>query len=210
MKQHDNRLSVELASTPLPIQGLASGATPATSATSATPSSISAIQTASGIPVMSGTSPCSGAAVSAGIDAADTSSTSLQPQIHAEVRNVINGIGCNAHVGGRLLDAWDAYSTFAAEHGTLPARLEGIDPVELTRFVVHARSVQEDINALLMTLTMLGTLLMHAGHHPRVLAALTAAVRRIRVQNARNGKYAYGSEFVPPASGPHVDSGSEV
>jgi hypothetical protein len=113
-------------------------------------------------------------------------------------------------VGGRLLDAWDAYSTFATEHGTLPARLEGITPAQLTRFVVHARSVQEDINGLLMMLTMLGTLLMQAGHHPRVLAALTTAVRRIRVQNARNGKYAYGREFVPPASGPHVDSGNEV
>jgi hypothetical protein len=59
-------------------------------------------------------------------------------------------------------------------------------------------------------LTMLGTLLKHAGHNPRVLAALTAAVRRIRVQNARNGKYAYAREFVQPASGPQADPGNEV
>ena len=204
MKQYDKRVSVEPTSTPLLVQGLTSGATPVT------PSTITAIQTTPGKPVMSGTPTCSEAALSAGTGAADTGSTSLQPQIHVEVQTVINSTGCNAHVGELLLDTWVAYSTFAGEHGTLPARLEDIGPDELTRFVVHARSVQTDIDALLTMLTMLGTLLVYAGHNPRVLAVLTTAVRRMRVQNAPNGKRAYERRLAEPASGPYTDSGNEV
>lgn len=133
--------------------------------------------------------------------AASTGSPLLSSQALAQIKTVISGTGCNQHTGDRLLDAWTAYCTFAAEYGTLPARLEDISPADLTRFVAHARSVQGDIDALLMMLTMLGSLLLRAGNNPTVLAALMAAVRRMRVKNTSSGKYAYVKKSVAPPVG---------
>jgi len=109
-----------------------------------------------------------------------------------------------------MLDAWRAYRSFADPRGTLPARLAGITPADLTRFVAQARRPQEDADELLMMLTVLGGLLVHGGHDRGVTSALIAAARRIRVRNASNGKYNHENRLVEPLPEAHTEAGNRA
>ncbi len=161
-------------------------------------------------PETHGTPAFSHAAFTNGSSGADTGQASQQSAIDVEVSTVIAGIGCNARTGQLMLDAWRAYRSFADPRGTLPARLAGITPADLTRFVAQARRTQEDADELLMMLTMLGGL--HGGHDRGVTSALIAAARRIRMRmrNASNGKYNHENRLVEPLPEAHTDAGNRA
>jgi hypothetical protein len=203
MKRRDKQMFIAPASMPLPMQGLPSSVAPTT------PATLCQVSAAGAPPGTHGKLTCSETALSGGSGGTDAGPTSQQSQIDIQVRTATADIACNTHTEGLLLEAWTAYRTFTERRGTLPARLEDISPADLARFVAHARSAQQNIDALLMMLTMLGSLLVHAGYNRRVLATLTAAVRRKRVQNARNGKYSHEKRLVEPHARGRANSENE-
>jgi hypothetical protein len=219
MKHHHKNPFIDPAGMASPVQKRTSGrktlapspsdSPPATTRTaqSAGPFITSA---AGATPEAHGTPAFSHAAPTNGSSGADTGQASHQSAMDMEVSTVIAGIGCNARTGQFMLDAWRAYRSFAEARGTLPARLAGIIPADLTRFVAQARRTQEDVDGLLMMLTMLGGLLVHGGHDQGVTSALIAAARRIRVRNASNGKYNHENRLVEPLPDARTDAGNQV
>jgi hypothetical protein len=159
MKRRDKQMFIAPASMPLPMQGLPSSVAPTT------PATLCKVSAAGAPPGTHGKLTCSETALSGGSGGTDAGPTSQQSQIDIQVRTATADIACNTHTEGLLLEAWTAYRTFTERRGTLPARLEDISPADLARFVAHARSAQQNIDALLMMLTMLGSLLVHAGYN---------------------------------------------
>jgi hypothetical protein len=121
-----------------------------------------------------------------------------QMPIHRQVSCVIADIGCNDRTAGLLRDSWMVLDAFLEPRGTLPDRIEHIDPGELGPFVTHCRRAHTEVDSLLITLAAIRTLLLRAGYPANALAALTARTRRARLGNASNGKYVYERRFVEP------------
>jgi len=100
-----------------------------------------------------------------------------------------------------LSSAWVMFQSFLEDHELPPDRLENINPPTMARFVKHCRTLDMDVDALVMTLTALRTLLMRAGFQAGTLASLATPIRRVRGKNDANGKYAYQRRFLEPVSG---------
>jgi len=100
-----------------------------------------------------------------------------------------------------LSSAWVMFQSFLEDHELPPGRLENINPPTMARFVKHCRTLDMDVDALVMTLTALRTLLMRAGFQAGTLASLATPIRRVRGKNDANGKYAYQRRFLEPVSG---------
>jgi len=124
-----------------------------------------------------------------------------ESSLNLQMKGLIEEFKGSQKMASILNSAWEMFHSFLEDHELPPGRLEDINPRAMARFVKHCRTLDMDVDALVMKLTALRTLLMHAGFQASTLAALTTPTRRVRGKNDSNGKHTYQRQFVEPATG---------
>ncbi len=121
--------------------------------------------------------------------------------IDDQVDRIVATLGCGEKMSALLTSTWQRYKVFLEERGPLPARLEDVDPRTFAPFTAHCSPPGTNAEDLFKTLMCLRMLLAHAGQDARAISSLSVATTRVRIKNAKNGKYRFERQLKQQPAG---------